>query len=95
MTLELDDRRRAAAEAQHRGDTVTMLQDAAGSGHPVMFPGTRESRAVAPSQEPRMPAGGYVHGTTPTSPEHTGPIGRLVIWLVDRLIALLRTAPAR
>ncbi len=95
MTPTLDESRRAASEAARRGDTVTMLQRAVESGHPVMFPGTRESRVVPLSEEPRMPAGGYVHEDTPRAPDHTGTVGRTVIWLVDRLIGLLRTSSAR
>ncbi len=73
-----------------------MLQDAAGSGHPVMFPGTLESRPSAPAASERpAPPGGYVQEHALPASDHTGRAGRTVIWLVDRLIALLRTAPAQ
>jgi len=95
MTPTVDDTRRADADAGHRGDTVTLLQDAAGSGHPVMFPGTLESRPAKPvGVEPPRPAGGYTHLDAPAPPDHTGTGGRAMLWLVDRLIALMRTAPS-
>ncbi len=75
--------------------TVTMLQDAAGSGQAVMFPGTRESRPSALAAEPRMPSAGYTHESIPPPVDRTGPIAHLGMWLVDRLIALMRVAPAR
>jgi len=75
--------------------TVTMLQDAAGSGHAVMFPGTRELRPSRLATEPQMPAAGYTHEGLAPPPDRTGPIAHLGMWLVDRLIALMRVAPAR
>lgn len=91
MTLTLDDTRREAADSAHRGDTVTMLQDAAGSGQPVMFPGTLESRPSGPQAvDAPAPAGGYVHGTTNPVPAQPTLIGGAMMWLTDRLIALMR-----
>ena len=90
MTLTLEDARRSKAEAGQRGDTVTLLQDAAGSGHPVMFPGTRESRMVVMPTVALPPAGGYIHASASPMPETTGSAGRAVQWLVGRLIAAMR-----
>ena len=96
MIATVDDVRRADADAGRRGDTVTLLQDAAGSGQPVMFPGTRELRPVAlAAAEPTRPSGGYVHGTTSPVPARPTAIGRTMMWLLDRIIALMRSAPAR
>lgn len=96
MMPTLDETQRAAADEEHLGETVTMLQDAAGSGQHVMFPGTRESRPTpVPVEEPATPAGGYNQQHTLPAVDHTGPVGRTIIWLVDRLIALMRTAPSR
>jgi len=90
MTLTLDDARQSKADAGHRGDTVTLLQDAAGSGHPVMFPGTRESRTVPMAATPQPPAGGYRHVGASPMPDDTGSGGRAIQWLVGRLIAAMR-----
>ncbi len=61
-----------------------------------MVPGTREPRpSVVTSDDTRMPVGGYVHDGTPALPDHTGRVAHSLMWLVDRLIALMRTAPAR
>lgn len=96
MTSTSDDARRAEGDAARLAYTVTMLQDAAGSGHPVMFPGTRESRPTAPAaEEPHGPPGGCAHVSTAPLPDHTGRAGHVMIWLVDRLIGLMRVAPAR
>ncbi len=95
MTSTLDDVRRAEASAEYRAGTVTMLQDAAGSGQPVMVPGTRESRLSALPTEPLMPSAGYNHEGMPPLPDRTGPIAHLMMSLVDRLIALMRVAPSR
>ncbi|MEQ1730789.1 MAG: hypothetical protein ABL982_20665 [Vicinamibacterales bacterium] len=60
-----------------------------------MVPGTREPHpAGVTSEDTGMPVGGYVHDATPPLPDHTGRAAHSMMWLVDRLIALMRTAPA-
>jgi hypothetical protein len=95
MPLTLGDARRVEADARHGGDTVTLLQDAAGSGSAVMFPGTRESRPHAAAAASPVPAGGYTHASAPPFPDHAGPFAHGMMWLIDRLIALMRVAPSR
>ena len=90
MAIALDETRRADAQTEHRGDTVTLLQGAASSGHPVMFPGTRESRTVPMAATPEPPAGGYDHVGAAPMPDATGSAGRAMQWLVGRLIAAMR-----
>lgn len=81
----------------HRAETVTLLQDAAHSGHPVMYPGTREEplhaheRTAAPDGVVRP----YLGDGRPHEPARTseGPISRVIIRAIEWLIARLGGTP--
>lgn len=81
----------------HLAETITLLQDAAHSGHPVMYPGTREDpphahdHTAAPDGVVRP----YISDGRPHEPARTseGAISRAIIRAIEWLIARLGGTP--
>ena len=77
----------------HLAETITLLQDAAHSGHPVMYPGTREDPPHA-HEHTDVPDGvvrPYRSDGRPHEPARTseGPVSRAIIRAIEWLIARL------
>ncbi len=81
----------------HLAETITLLQDAAHSGHPVMYPGTREDPPHA-HEHADVPDGvvrPYRSDGRPHEPARTseGAVSRAIIRAIEWLIARLGGTP--